>query len=134
MDIQRIVDAISAQWQNERAATQVTLGELISFLSDAPQDAKVATDTGYIIGPLQSYRGYYSDLSFACGESLPTVSAVLADARAALGAEFTGYKGGEFRMSKATPMWCAPYGCCGRKIVGVQASPEVVNLVTAEDD
>lgn len=123
MDIQTLIDAMSAQRQMERSQSQMTLGELIARLEAMPADAPVNLDEPH------SYRGYYRDLAFEPGES--TAGAVLDAARAALGATFEGYKGGDYVMGKSTPMWVASYGCCGQKLMGIK--PDGL-LVTAEDD
>lgn len=123
MDIQAMVDAWSAQMQMERSQSQLTLGELIAKL-----DAMPATTPVGLVEP-HSYRGYYRDLAFEPGES--TAGAVLEAARAALGATFEGYKGGDYVMGKSTPVWVASYGCCGRKLMDIQPDG---SLLTAEDD
>lgn len=123
MDFQAMVDAWSAQMQMERSQSQLTLGELIAKLEAMPATTPVG-----LVDP-HSYRGYYRDLAFKPGES--TAGAVLEAARAALGATFQGYKGGDFVMGESTPMWVAPYGCCGLKLMGINPDG---SLVTAEDD
>lgn len=123
MDIQALVNAMSAQHQMERSQSQMTLGELIATLAAMPADTPVSLSDPH------SYRGYYSDLAFEPGAS--TAGAALEAARAALGATFEGYKGGDFVMGKSTPMWVASYGCCGQKLMGI--SPDG-SLLTAEDD
>ena len=58
-DMQALMDGMSAQWQRERAETQMTLGKLIAALEAMPPDTEIAN----IHNP-HSYRGYYSDLAF----------------------------------------------------------------------
>jgi len=62
-----------------------------------------------------SYRGYYDELAF---EPVPdtTVGAMLAAAKDALGATYTGYKGGDYTMNAYTQVWLARYGDTGEAI------------------
>ena len=76
------------------------LGELIATL-EAEDPAKVVR-LGFH-NP-HSYRGYYEDLAFDVAADV-TVSAMLADARAALGKTFQGYKGGDYEMCGSTSVW-----------------------------
>lgn len=122
--IQMLLDGMTKQWQEERAKSQMTLGELIKVLDSMPSELELK------LGELRSYRGYYSDLAFAPDEKR-LVSEILADCRAAMGEVFDGYKGGEYVMGSKTPLWVAHYGSCGRKLMSVKENGEVV---TAEDD
>ena len=56
---------------------------------------------------------------------------LLKECRAAMGAVFTGYKGGEYQMGKSTPLWVASYGCCGKKLMAINDDG---TLQLAEDD
>ena len=81
--MQALVDGMSAQWKEERAQTQMTLGKFISALAEMPQDALI--DVGC---DLDSYRGYYSDLALEpLQQDAPkrTVADVLEMCRAAMG-------------------------------------------------
>jgi hypothetical protein len=66
-------------------------------------------------GRPHSYRGYYSDLAFEPVENT-TVGGMLTAARSAMGATYTGYKGGEYQMDEWTTCWLANYGDCGEGI------------------
>ncbi len=72
MDIQRLVDALSAEWQRDRANTQMTLGELVSQLELALARG-VSPDTPVIgiSSECDSYRGYYCDIAFEPRASFP---------------------------------------------------------------
>ena len=120
------MDGMSAQWQRERAETQLTLGKLIAALEAMPDGAEVAN-----LRDPDSYRGYYSDLYFERGEGLRPAAELLADCKAAMGQVFTGYKGGDYVMGALTPLWIATYGCCGQKLMAVHPGGDVE---TAEDD
>lgn len=107
MNLQALIDGMSAQWQRERAETQMTLGQLIERLETLPPKTMVA------LAKPHSYRGYYSDLAFESSEEI-TAAAALDLCRSAMG------EGGDFQMGKNTPVWRANYGCCGKKIMGIR--------------
>lgn len=83
----------------------MNLGELIAALEAADQTITCAHG---FTNP-HSYRGDYMDLAFEPATDVP-VTAMLAAARSALNATYTGYKGGEFRMTADTWCWLSPYG------------------------
>lgn len=126
MNLQAMMDGMSAQWQRERAETQMTLGKMIEKLETLPPDLMM-----FGLGHLHSYRGYYSDLSFAPLPDKVAVSNVLAECRAAMGQVFTGYKGGIFVMGALTPMWLASYGSTGLRIMALHDDG---SLALASDD
>lgn len=123
--MQALMDGMNAQWQRERAATQMTLGKMIEVLGGLPSDALIDG-----IGNAHSYRGYYSDLAFEKVTGKITVADALTMCRAAMGEVFTGYKGGKFQMGKLTPLWVADYGCGGVKLMGISAD----GTLDTEDD
>lgn len=126
MNLQAMINGMSAQWQRERAETQLTLGELIEVLEAMPDDAQVAN----LRNP-HSYRGYYSDLAFEQNEGSRPTAELLAECKAAMGQVFYGYKGGDYVMGALTPVWVASYGCCGPKLMALHTGGEIE---TAEDD
>lgn len=126
MNMQDLVDAMSARMMRERAETQMTLGKLIAALEAMPPDAQVAN-----LDDEHSYRGYYSDLAFERLAGTRSAAELLADCKAAMGQAFDGYKGGDFVMGALTPVWVAHYGCCGEKLMEI--SPDGT-IKTAEDD
>ncbi|WP_312463570.1 hypothetical protein [Comamonas sp.] len=123
MNMQALIDGISAQWMKERAETQMTLGDLISRLEALPPETVVG------LGNPHSYRGYYSDLSFE--KCSATVEDLLKDCKESMGKEFEGYKGGEFYMHAGVPVWVASEGCCGQKLIAINNDG---SLELAEDD
>ena len=125
-NMQAWINGMSAQWQQERAETQITLGEMIKTLEAMPQEAEIKG-----LGELGSYRGYYCDLAFSKDDGAEPVFDVLDRCNAAMGKVFTGYKGGDYMMGENTPMWVADYGDCGVKIVRILDSGEIE---TAEDE
>lgn len=84
-------------------------------------DALAAADQTYIaplgFGSPHSYRGYYFDLAFEPAENV-TVASMLTHAKSALGATFTGYKGGEYTMGEYTDCYIAGYGESGGDRIG----------------
>lgn len=104
------------------AAQPISLGALIDALAECKQDADVYFDFCYLAPDgVRSYRGYYDHLAIGYREEGNVrVSELLGELRAAEGKIFTGYKGGDYRMSRETPMWAANYGRSGSTaIVGV---------------
>lgn len=126
MDIQMLIDGLTAKWQQERAKTQMTLGKLISALAEMPDGAEVANLHG-----AHSYRGYYEDIAFERGEGNRPAADLLAECRAAMGEVFYGWKGGEFVMGALTPVWLAHRGDVGLKLMALRAGGEVE---TADED
>ena len=124
-NMQALLDGMSAEWQRERAASQMTLGKLIERLEALPPETMVKG-----IREPHSYRGYYSDLAFEVGDNIAAKDA-LALCRGAMGEVLQGYKGGDFQMGRNTPVWIASYGCCGQKIMGIRDDG---TLELAEDE
>ena len=129
MDIQAMINAKSKQWQEERADSQMTLGELIDFLKAQPADKKI---TGF--GAANSYRGYYSDLAFEPSKEEKTVGNFLDHCKSAMGQVFEGYKGGGFVMGRNTPLWIAFYGECGPRLMDVTEVDGVLSPITRSED
>jgi hypothetical protein len=106
---------------------QWTLGQLIDALKKQPKDAIVSYEFGYFAPTtLASYRGYYEDLALGYVEpeyaKRPTVASLLVELEAAVGATFEGWKGGQYRMDRDTPVYVAnPGECPGTGIVGVES-------------
>ena len=73
------------------------LGQYIELLEKADPDKKIANG----LGNPHSWRGSYCELAFEpIGET--TVGEMLAEAKKADGAEYTGWKGGEYLMDRDT--------------------------------
>lgn len=127
MDMQKLVDMIGAQAQNERSSIQMTLGELITSLEMMSPNLKIKG----LAAECDSYRGYYCDLAFEPGES--TAGDLLKVAKDALNKEFTGYKGGEYVMRKNTPVWCSSYGCSsGLAVMGIESKDGKMHFTLEE--
>lgn len=131
-----MIHGMMARVSEERkaSATNIRLGDFIDTLAKCDQTLPVEIDTGGSVDHFDSYRGYYEDLSAVPTDGPRSVEHVLAKARDVLGAVLVGYKGGDFPMHRASIMWVADYGCCGRKLVGLRVESERVVVETAPDD
>ena len=91
-----------------------TLGILIDWLER--QDPNMLVKDGF--GSPHSDRGKYSELAFA---PLPEakISDMLTEAERADGGTFTGWKGGEYKMNRSTPVYIGEYGTCGDAITPI---------------
>lgn len=87
------------------------LGEIIDALDGIADDTFVQFDFGgFEPTGIDSYRGYYSDLALGFDREGMKVGALRAELQDADGGTFEGYKGGEYRMDRSTPVWVANYG------------------------
>lgn len=137
MDLQKLFDAMNAAGKQTRSNYHMTLGNLIDVLEAASDEAVVKFDNEELghPGDLDSYRGYYSDLAFARSNTPVTVKTLRVDVRDAHGAEFTGYKGGEYFMDSDTPLWVSEYGSSsGIAIVGARTDGNTLILETKHVD
>ena len=89
----------------------MNLENLISKLESMDQNAIVKCG----FSTPHSDRGDYSELAFH-PEETAKVSDMLNHAKSAVGATFTGWKGGEFKMSEFTTVHIGEYGTCGEEI------------------
>lgn len=91
----------------------MTLQDLTTWLET--QNLDLIVPHGF--GRPMSYRGYYDQLAFE-----PVEDARLGDmlqyARNALGATYTGYKGGDYTMDEFTDCWIAEYGTSQGDLIG----------------
>lgn len=109
------------------------LGQIIDALSSVDENANVQFDFGgFEPTGIDSYRGYYSDLALSFGETGMAAGALLCELRDADGGVFEGYKGGDYRMDRDTPVWVANYGRSdGVAVVAVEDQGWRVLLRTA---
>ena len=126
MDIQELLNQATKQWRIDRANSQMTLGELIAALSVMPEHKQVQG----LCKP-HSYRGYYTDLAFEEAQATSTAGLMLEMVKECLDQTFIGWKGGDFVMTKITPLWIAERGASGLKIVGLDPNGD---FLTREDD
>jgi hypothetical protein len=134
MNIQALFDMMGKSMAQERSKYHVTLGAMIEALKGMPADTPVVFDDGETgPGTANSYRGYYEDLAFNDMQGV-TVGQFRSVCSESLGSTFQGYKGGNYRMTEATPLWRAPWGSCGRAIVDVVGAGGKLVLVTKDVD
>lgn len=120
---------------------QMNLGALIEALERKDTDLNVMYDFAYFVPThFMSWRGDYSHLalgyaSLDLGGKRITVEGLLKLAHEADGQTFTGYKGGEFDMSRRTTLWIANNGeACSTGIYDVIESEGNVILATTVFD
>jgi hypothetical protein len=104
---------------------QMSLGQLIDKLKEVrarnnKEDATVNFDFEYARpADFSSWRGVYAELAlgFAFDGDYTTLDDLIARAERAVGHTYDGYKGGEFTMTRDTPVWVANYGNSGSTAV-----------------
>lgn len=134
MDIQALIDSMNDISRDIRKCYHVTLEKAIEVVSGVNHNCDVIVDVGGSLNAPHSYRGYYSDLSFApTGEKI-TAGEFLKMLKDSLGKTFGGYKGGDFVMDEDTPLWFSPYGCTGRAIIALSVDKGTVLVHTKEVD
>lgn len=86
---------------------QLTLGEIILKLEAMPDlDARVIFDFQPVSPDyLCSWRGSYNELAIVFGPVEASGNQVLATLRGAISETYDGWKGGEFKMGRLTPVW-----------------------------
>lgn len=115
-------DWVNAQVKAARAkafeaSDQLSLGQLIDLCEaiplreDDPQKVVFAFCDAVPTG-IDSWRGAYSELALSWdmdGEAM-TLDRFTAMLKWAVGQTCYGYKGGEYRMTRDTPLWVSNYG------------------------
>lgn len=137
MDLQKLIDTMGDLDRRTRSLYHLTLGQLIAELKQHPSEMLVYFDWNHLFPQTpDSYRGYYDDLAWDWGPRETTVMTLLSQAEGALGAHFTGYKGGDFEMDEATPLWAAEYGTTSRAraIMGIRLAGDHIVLETKPMD
>lgn len=157
-----ILETIGESVHNTLNGTILTLGEFIKKLESFDPELKIVfaypeNDRGRLdygeykryddstlgLGRFDSYRGYYQYLAIEPTEKVNTVGEVLAEARGVVEDTFHGYKGGDYRMTLDTYVWCAHWGHATElKIVDLvkvfsshaNERPRVVVLTAFEND
>lgn len=141
MDIQKILTEKVQELRDASFQTspQITLGELISRLEliiEMNSDAEVVFDFGEMRpnGNFYSWRGAYEELAIGYedfGKKLNIIE-FTNKLKECIGKEFIGWKGGEFIMHEATPLWVANEGVASNSgVVGVTFDEPFVVIQTA---
>lgn len=136
MNIQTLMDSMSAVTRRTRSKYHLTLGDLVEFLESSNPDWEfkltMHEKDAHLVAP-HSYRGYYSDLAFEFESGASTVGETLALVKPCLDQVFAGYKGGDYTMDADTPLWLASYGSAGGlAIISLDVKPGSVTLVAKE--
>lgn len=112
------------------AAEQCTLGELEIELKRASEDSVVLFEDGTHPGEFSSYRGFYRFIAIEKGNRC-MVNELLTKVRVAIGNMYIGYKGGEYKMTRATPVWVSEYGeASGIGLIGIENLGDRIILKT----
>ena len=110
----------------------MTLGELMkTFIKlNTGFPTPVRLTGGNIPGEFTSYRGYYDQIALTKdGTDKVRIGEFLRWIEGAIGSTYTGYKGGEYRMTEDTKVWVANYGNSdGAGITGVEVHPDHILL------
>ena len=120
-DMSSFLNAFSDSHKDAREQYHVQLDGLIKALSQTPPDYMVVlNDTGQSLDNGHSYRGYYSDLAFEPVTYARTVAEFLAECKDCLDKTFVGWKGGDFKMTSNTALWCANKGDGGLALLNTR--------------
>lgn len=146
MDLQTYLkNAVDADRAAQLAkSNQLTLGEMISkceviaakgYKLHDDSSPRVSFDFEYLHPTsLASWRGIYAELALGFTDSglAPSLPDFLHELQQAVGREYPGWKGGDYTMSRHTPVWVANPGNAGNTAIidVVDAEYEVI-LITA---
>ena len=115
-DFQKMIDALADADMKKRSQYHLTLGDLADICLNFKPVGHVVTYLDGGINPgleVNSYRGYYTDLAIATtgphGE-LCFTSDLGELLKQTIDKPLTGYKGGDFLMTKDAPLWLSDYG------------------------
>ena len=120
----------------------MTIGEVIDALERAKPDATVVFSfCGVAPSTVHSWRGIYAEAALGFeyeerGQQAPTVADLLVELRTAIeGRTFHGWKGGEYKYDRSTPLHIDNSGCwTSTELFRIQASDYQVILHTAKED
>lgn len=126
-------------------SNQLSLGELILQLKALPKreddEPEIRFDFCDLFPTqLMSWRGIYAELALSWSdwngeERPPKLSAFIKMLEEAVGKTFEGYKGGDFTMTRQTPIWVAHYGESGNTaVVGVKDCNYMIIILTTHQE
>jgi hypothetical protein len=116
-------------------ADMLTLGELVARLDALPSEMPIVLEDGQTPGRFMSYRGYYDMISFNRQIEPKTVGQFRLQVSAAIGSTHEGYKGGDFKMTRHTPVWLSEYSQCeGLGVIGLEVADGRAIIKTAKVD
>lgn len=134
MEIQDFLKTMVAQQRKKDfdVSNQLSLGEFILKLEHLYEKNKDKEDyrvcfhfADLIPTGFSSWRGSYDELAITFGsgrdlygrEDFSKIANLLKEAKSCVGKTFHGYKGGDFVMTKNTPLWVSNYGSSGSTTV-----------------
>lgn len=140
MDLQTIINNAMAAKRAEdlQESGQIVLIELIMSLKSADPNLPIIFDLNKCHpGDIGSWRGSYNELAIEWEDrgTPPTVAEFLTQLYEVNGATLTGYKGGEYKMHKLTPLWVANWGDSsgpGGNMIAVTGVVQEQDYVTIE--
>lgn len=111
------------------------IGELINKLLEQEPHHVVTFDSGGYPGKPHSWRGYYHWLAFEATDERIDVAEFVALLKSCIGREFTGYKGGEYKMDEHTLLYHSEWGESTEMAISdvVLLNGRDVTLVTVDD-
>jgi hypothetical protein len=113
----------------------ITIGKFIECLEKQDPNHSITFDFGdFVPVSFASYRGFYNHLALGYNDDhsqLVTVSTLLEKARDAQFKQYEGYKGGTYKMTPETFLWCDNWGnCTSTAIVDVVNYKYFVKIIT----
>jgi hypothetical protein len=105
---------MNLKYKEIKMYSNTTLKDLIDWLEEQDPDKIVSDGFGFP----HSDRGSYDELAFEPIEEI-TFGEMLSHAKSALNKTFTGYKGGDYKMTEYTPVYIGKWGCCGDAITPI---------------
>jgi hypothetical protein len=132
--IQHIMDFAHAKSTADASERGVlTLGALIDALGLLPADTPVVLKGAYPGAP-DSYRGYYERAAFPLVEDAINAGELHKRLTERLGTWMTGWKGGDYQISRGTLLHAAERGDLGDEIYGVALVEGVCVLQTRAEE
>jgi len=113
----------------------ITIGRFIEHLEQQDPNHTISFDfCGFVPADFDSYRGFYDQLALGYSDDYSQevkVSTLLEKAKDTQFKQYTGYKGGSYRMTPETLLWCDNWGqATGTAVVDVLNCEYYVKIVT----
>lgn len=110
----------------------MTLGDIIAKLKRCAPEDYLTFDFGYFAPcGIGSWRGDYADLALRYEATSTTVGDVLPKLEAAIGKDFSGWKGGQYRGAQDTPVMVGnPDEAHETRIVKIVRHDNTISIVT----
>jgi hypothetical protein len=118
----------------------ISLGSLIEKLGRCDPGARVYFDFSRLSPTsVNSYRGYYDHLAIGFADvqydAAKKVGELLTELRSCVGKVFSGYQGGNYRMTEQTPVWVGNWGeSTDTVIVGVLREGDYAAVILTRNE